>query len=124
MNKEEEEDDDEGEYTRNDDDTNDESRNTEEEESEENDNKEEENDTTKSSILCCSGDLCEQEGGQAIIEMSHKCIVCGGQFHGFPCSNGKVQEMNGMTCKQCDTDDMAWAKDTEKIGNEEGNEEW
>ena len=32
--------------------------------------------------------------------------------------------MNGMTCKQCDTDEMAWVSDTEEIGNKERNEEW
>ena len=32
--------------------------------------------------------------------------------------------MNGMTCKQCDIDEMAWATDTEEIGNKERNEEW
>ena len=101
---EEEEDDDDREYTSddgntsNDDDTNNESRNTEEQENEE----EEGNDTIESNTICvlrCTGDFCKQEGGQAIIGMSHKCIVCEGRFHGFPCYNGKTEEMNGMTCK-------------------------
>ena len=91
---EEEEDENDREYTSddedtsNDDDTDDESKNTEEEESEE----EEGNDTTESSalcVLCCARDYCEQEGGQSIIGMSHKCIVYDGRLHGFPCSNGK-----------------------------------
>ena len=56
--------------------------------------------------------------------MSHKCIVCEKQSHCFLCSNGKVQEMTGMMCKKCDIDNMAWVKDTEEIGNGEGNGEW
>ena len=28
--------------------------------------------------------------------------------------------MNGMTCKQCDTNEMAWTTDTEPIGNKGG----
>ena len=81
-------------------------------------------DTTESNIicvLCCARDFCEQQGGRAIIGMSHKCIECEGRFHGFPCSNEKTDEMNGMTCKQCDAD-VAWTTDTEEIGKEGGNE--
>ena len=108
----EEKDDDDNNYrsndgnTSNDDDTNDKSKNAEEEENEE----EEHMDTTKSntrSVLCCAGDFCKQQGGQAIIGMSHKCIGCDGRLHGSPCSNEKTDELNGMTCKQCDVDAMA-----------------
>ena len=83
------------------------------------------NDTTESStidVLCCSGEFCEQEGGLAIIGMSHGCIKCEGRLHGYLCSNRNAEEMNGMTYKQCDSD-MAWVQDTEEIGNEEGKEE-
>ena len=75
-------------------------------------------DTTKPntiSVLCCAGDFCKQQGGQAIIGMSHKCIGCDGRLHGYPCSNEKTDEMNGMTCKQCDADAM----DTEETGKRE-----
>ena len=61
--------------TSNDDDTNDESEPTGEEENEEN----ERMDITESSTtnaICCAGEFCQQEGGQAIIGMSHKCIGC------------------------------------------------
>ena len=105
----------------NDDDNNDESSNAEEEESEEEDGM----DTTESTTLCalcCAGDFCEQQGGRAIIGMSYKCIACKGRFHGFPCSNEKTDDMNGMTCKQCDANDMAWTTDTVEIGKERGNE--
>ena len=79
--KNEEEDDDDRNYTsddgetKNDDENYDESRNTEEEDSKE----EERNDTTESStigVFFCAGDFCEQEGGLAIIGMSHRCIGC------------------------------------------------
>ena len=54
--------------------------------------------------------------------MSHMCIVCEGQLHGYLCSNEKTEEMNGMTCKQCDANAMAWITDTEEIGKRGDNE--
>ena len=91
--KKDEKDDDDSNYrsddgeTSNDDDTNEESETTEEEENEE----DERMDTTESttSVLCCAGDFCKQQGGRAIIGMSHKCIGCDGRLHGYPYSNGK-----------------------------------
>ena len=94
--------DDEEEYTENNDELNDEGGNKKEEESEEEDSEEEKNDATVSDILCCAGDLCKQQESFIIIGTSHKCAVSKGQFHGFLCSNRKVQEITGMACKKCD----------------------
>ena len=56
--------------------------------------------------LCCAGEFCKQQGGQAIIGMSHRCTECDGQLHRFPCSNGESDDLNGMVCKQCKADAM------------------
>ena len=78
-------------------------------------------DITKSTTneLCCAGEFCQQEGGQAIIGMSHRCIACDGQLHGFPCSDGKSDKLIGMICKQCEADAM----ETEEL-DKGGGSEW
>ena len=52
-------------------------------------------------LLCCAGDLCKQKKGCIIIGKGHKCAVCQGCMHGFPCSDEKVEDLVGMTCKKC-----------------------
>ena len=103
--------------TSNDDDTNDESEPTREEDNEEN----ERMDTTESitNALCCAGEFCRQEGGRAIIGMSHRCIASDGQLHGFPCSDGKSDKLIGMICKQCEADAME-TEELDKGGDSEG----
>ena len=50
--------------------------------------------------MCCAGDLC-QCGGIIIGSNGHSCVVCKERMHGGICSDGKSDEMNGMTCKKC-----------------------
>ena len=57
--------------------------------------------TSATVILCCAGDLCQQLNGPTIIGNGHPCIVCQGIMHGGPCSDGMVEDPNGMTCKKC-----------------------
>ena len=57
--------------------------------------------TTDGVVLCCAGDLCPQLTGPTIIGNGHPCIVCQGIMHGGPCSDGMVEDPNGMTCKKC-----------------------
>ena len=53
-------------------------------------------------LMCCAKDLCQQQGsGGIIIGKGHPCIGCNGRMHGGPCSNGMVEDPNGMTCKKC-----------------------
>ena len=52
-------------------------------------------------LMCCAGDLCPQLDGPTIIGKGHPCIGCNGRMHGGPCSNGMVEDPNGMTCKKC-----------------------
>merc|ERR1712028_10970 len=59
------------------------------------------NNTSATVILCCAGDLCPQLNGPTIIGNGHPCIVCQGIMHGGPCSDGMVDDPNGMTCKKC-----------------------
>ena len=59
------------------------------------------NNTSATVILCCAGDLCPQLTGPTIIGNGHPCIVCQGIMHGGPCSDGMVEDPNGMTCKKC-----------------------
>ena len=59
------------------------------------------NNTSATVILCCAGDLCPQLNGPTIIGNGHPCIVCQGIMHGGPCSDGMVEDPNGMTCKKC-----------------------
>ena len=92
------EEDDEEEYEENNNDRDDESSDSEEEDSEEENNDE----TASGDTLCCAGDLCKQQEGCIIIGKGHQCAVCEGRMHGFPCSDGKVETMVGMTCKKCD----------------------
>ena len=97
------EEDDEEEYKENNDDYDDESSDNEEEDREEEDSEEENNDETESEhTLCCAGDLCKQQEGYIIIGEGHQCAVCEGRMHDFLCSDGKVETMVGMTCKNCD----------------------
>jgi len=49
---------------------------------------------------CCAGDLC-QCGGIIIGSNGHPCVICKERMHGGPCSNGMVEDPNGMTCKKC-----------------------
>ena len=65
-------------------------------------------DTTDSTTntLCCARDFCKKEGGRAIIGVSHRCRACNGRLHGFPCSNGKSDELIGMICKQYEAEAM------------------
>jgi len=72
--------------------------------------------TTDGVVLCCAGDLCPQLTGPTIIGSNgHPCIVCKGIMHGGPCSDGMVEDPNGMTCKKC-----AAAKE-KSTGGEEGS---
>ena len=57
--------------------------------------------TTDGVVLCCAGDLCPQLTGPTIIGNGHPCIVCQGIMHGGPCSDGMVEDPNGMRCKKC-----------------------
>ena len=50
--------------------------------------------------MCCAGDLC-QCGGIIIGSNGHPCVICKERMHGGPCSNGMVEDPNGMTCKKC-----------------------
>ena len=75
------------------------------------------NNTSATVILCCAGDLCPQLNGPTIIGNGHPCIVCQGIMHGGPCSNGMVEDPNGMNCKKC-----AAAKE-KSTGGEGGGEE-
>ena len=73
--------------------------------------------TTDGVVLCCAGDLCPQLNGPTIIGNGHPCIVCQGIMHGGPCSDGMVEDPNGMNCKKC-----AAAKE-KSTGGEGGGEE-
>ena len=54
-------------------------------------------------LMCCAGDLCQQQGSGGIIIGSngHPCIACKKRMHGNVCSDGKSDDMIGMTCKKC-----------------------
>ena len=51
-------------------------------------------------LMCCAGDLC-QCGGTIFGSNGHPCVICKERMHGGPCSNGMVEDPNGMTCKKC-----------------------
>ena len=50
--------------------------------------------------MCCAGDLC-QCGGIIFGSNGHPCVFCKERMHGGPCSDGTVEDPNGMTCKKC-----------------------
>ena len=54
-------------------------------------------------LMCCAGDLCQQQGSGGIIIGSngHPCVICKERMHSNICSDGKSDNMNGMTCKKC-----------------------
>ena len=85
------------EYEENNDDRDNESSDSEEEDSEE----ENSDETASGNTLCCVRDLCKQQEGCIIIGKGHKCVVCEGRMHGLRCSDEKVDDMVGMTCKKC-----------------------
>ena len=60
----------------------------------------------KTTTICSAGDYCQHQEGYLIKhpEKKHKCRICGLFFHGFICSDGKVQEPTGnmMRCLLCE----------------------
>ena len=60
----------------------------------------------KTTTICSTGNYCQHQEGCLIEhqEKKHKCRICGLFFHGFICSDGKVQEPTGnvMRCLLCE----------------------
>ena len=136
--KDNKEEDDEEEYKGSNDERDDDSSDNEEEDYEEEDSEEENNDETASDdTLSCAGDLCKQQESYIIIGQGHQRVVCRGRMHGFPCFDGKVEAMVGMTCKECNNNnvekntddrsensDMVLVEETEGNGSKVVNGEW
>ena len=59
--------------------------------------------TNTTPVLCCAGLFCKKQStGRVIVNVGkHTCLLCGGNLHGFLCSDQKVQSMTGMTCLKC-----------------------